>query len=62
MKMALDDLTVLDLSHALAGPLASTLLADFGAAVIKVEPPGAGDIARKWGPPFHGEDAASSRT
>src|SRR4051812_32871207 len=57
MPMALDDLLVLDLSHALAGPFASTWLADNGAQVVKVEPP-TGDIARKWGPPFHGEDSA----
>lgn len=55
---ALDDITVLDLSHALAGPLASTMLADFGAKVIKVETPGSGDIGRHWGPPFHGDDSA----
>lgn len=58
MPGALDDITVLDLSHALAGPLTSTLLADFGARVIKLETPGSGDIARKWGPPFHGDDSA----
>ena len=58
MNAALDDITVLDLSHALAGPLASTLLADFGARVIKVETPGQGDIARRWGPPFYGDDSA----
>ena len=58
MTMALDDITVLDLSHALAGPFASTLLADFGARVIKVEPPGSGDIARAWGPPFYGSEPA----
>jgi len=58
MPMALDDITVLDLSHALAGPFASTLLADFGARVIKVEPPGSGDIARAWGPPFYGSEPA----
>ena len=58
MNLALEDVTVVDLSHALAGPLATTLLADFGATVIKVEPPGQGDIARGWGPPFHGEDSA----
>ncbi|HEY6908468.1 MAG TPA: CaiB/BaiF CoA-transferase family protein [Myxococcales bacterium] len=58
MQGALDDITVLDLSHALAGPLASTLLADFGAKVIKLETPGGGDISRKWGPPFHGDDSA----
>jgi len=50
---ALDDLTVIDLSHALAGPFASTMLADYGANVIKIEPPGSGDIARGWGPPFY---------
>jgi crotonobetainyl-CoA:carnitine CoA-transferase CaiB-like acyl-CoA transferase len=50
---ALDDVTVLDLSHALAGPFASTMLADYGADVIKIETPGAGDMARAWGPPFY---------
>src|SRR3954465_9810052 len=58
MTSALGDLAVLDLSHALAGPLASTLLADFGARVTKIEPPGNGDIGRRWGPPFHGEGSA----
>jgi len=56
--MALEDVTVLDLSHALAGPYASTVLADFGARVIKVESPDGGDIARHWGPPAYGEDSA----
>jgi crotonobetainyl-CoA:carnitine CoA-transferase CaiB-like acyl-CoA transferase len=56
MAMALDDVTVLDLSHALAGPFASTMLGDFGARVIKVEPPGVGDISRAWGPPFYGSE------
>ena len=56
--MALDDVTVIDLSHALAGPFATTILADYGAQVIKIEPPGKGDIARKWGPPFYGDDSA----
>jgi len=58
MTQALDDITVLDLSHALAGPFASTMLGDFGASVIKIEPPGTGDIAREWGPPFYGSDSA----
>lgn len=56
-RMALDDITVLDLSHALAGPFCSTMLADFGADVIKVEPP-TGDISRAWGPPFVGTEPA----
>jgi formyl-CoA transferase/CoA:oxalate CoA-transferase len=55
---ALDDVTVLDLSHALAGPFASTMLADYGAEVIKIETPGAGDMARAWGPPFYADEAA----
>ncbi|MCP5265884.1 MAG: CoA transferase [Burkholderiaceae bacterium] len=54
MRMPLEDITVLDLSHALAGPHASTMLADFGARVIKLETPGAGDIARAWGSPLPG--------
>lgn len=49
MKTPLEDITVLDLSHALAGPYCSTALADFGANVVKIEPP-TGDISRGWGP------------
>jgi crotonobetainyl-CoA:carnitine CoA-transferase CaiB-like acyl-CoA transferase len=54
---ALSDITVLDLSHALAGPFASTMLGDYGAEVIKIEPLD-GEIARAWGPPFYGDEAA----
>src|SRR5262249_52775779 len=43
---------VLDLSRILAGPWTSQLLADYGAEVIKVERPGVGDDARRFGPPF----------
>jgi crotonobetainyl-CoA:carnitine CoA-transferase CaiB-like acyl-CoA transferase len=57
MPVALDDVTVLDLSHALAGPFASTMLGDYGAEVIKIEPL-EGEIARAWGPPFYGGEAA----
>ena len=49
MQLPLQDVKVLDLSHALAGPFCSTMLADFGAQVIKIEPPGSGDISRGWG-------------
>lgn len=52
MTMPLESLRILDLSHALAGPFCSTMLADYGAQVIKVEPPGSGDIARAWGTPL----------
>ena len=57
MTLALEDVTVLDLSHALAGPFATTMLADYGATVIKIEPPD-GDISRSWGPPFYGSETA----
>ena len=54
--MPFEDVRVLDLSHALAGPFASTMLADFGAEVIKIEPPD-GEISRGWGPPFYGGES-----
>ena len=43
---------VLDATRALAGPLATMVLGDLGADVIKLEMPGAGDETRFWGPPF----------
>jgi crotonobetainyl-CoA:carnitine CoA-transferase CaiB-like acyl-CoA transferase len=58
MRLPLEDVTVIDLSHALAGPFCSTMLADFGARVIKLEPTGAGDIARAWGSPLPGGETA----
>ena len=45
----LDDLRVLELGAFLAGPFCGQLLADFGAEVLKVEPPGKGDPMREWG-------------
>lgn len=48
---------VLEFGSLLAGPLCARLLADFGADVIKIESPGAGDPLRQWGQePFHGRD------
>ena len=41
-------LKVLELGQLIAGPFAAKTLADFGAEIIKVEPPGAGDPLRKW--------------
>ena len=57
MSLPLEDVVVLDLSHALAGPFASTMLGDYGAEILKIEPPG-GEISREWGPPFYGEESA----
>ena len=45
MQLPLEDVKVLDLTHALAGPFCSTMLADFGAQIIKLEPP-EGDWSR----------------
>ena len=47
---------VLDLSHTLAGPFATMVLADLGAEVVKIEPPG-GDETRSWAPFVDGESA-----
>ncbi|EGO62711.1 CaiB/BaiF CoA transferase family protein [Acetonema longum] len=50
-------LVVLDLSRVLAGPYASMMLADFGANIIKIEPPKVGDDSRAFGP-FIGKESA----
>ncbi len=52
----LKGLRILDLSHTLAGPFATMVLADLGAEVIKVEPP-KGDETRTWAPFIDSESA-----
>ena len=55
---ALQNLKVLDLTRALAGPFCTLMLGDQGADIIKIELPQSGDDTRHWGPPFiHGESA-----
>ena len=51
MASALAKLKILDFSRVLAGPFATMMLADLGAVVTKIEPPG-GDETRQWGPPY----------
>ncbi len=48
----LDDVLVVDLSRALAGPHATMMMGDLGARVVKIEAPDRGDDTRGWGPPF----------
>jgi len=55
---ALGGVVVADFSRVLAGPLATMLLGDLGADVIKVERPGSGDDTRAWGPPYVGGESA----
>jgi formyl-CoA transferase len=47
-RQILEGIRVLELGQLIAGPFAAKTLADFGAQVIKVEPPGQGDPLRKW--------------
>ena len=53
-ERALEGVKVLDLTHHIAGPYCTKLLADFGAEVVKVERPG-GDPARRMAPFHHDE-------
>jgi crotonobetainyl-CoA:carnitine CoA-transferase CaiB-like acyl-CoA transferase len=55
--LPLKGILVADFSRVLAGPLATQLLADWGARVIKIEDP-RGDETRRWGPPFAGDFSA----
>ncbi len=57
MARPLEGVKVLDLTQAWAGPIGSMLLADFGAEIIKVEPPGNGDHVRAWTPPGCGGES-----
>ncbi|MBM4415555.1 MAG: CoA transferase [Chloroflexi bacterium] len=58
--MPLDDLRIIDLTQHTAGPFGTRILADYGADVIKIEPPG-GDPARRL-PPFPNDEPGLERS
>src|SRR5947207_10518190 len=59
-KRVFDGLKVIDCASFIAGPAAATVMSDFGAEVIKIEPPGAGDPYRRRATPPVGPGLASN--
>ena len=57
MFAAIDGIRVLEMGQVIAGPFCGQLLGDLGADVIKIEPPGVGDVLRQWGHRAGGGDS-----
>jgi CoA:oxalate CoA-transferase len=51
-ELPLDGIKIVDLTAAMSGPYCTQMLSDFGADVLKIEPPDTGDMLRDFGPPF----------
>jgi len=59
MPDILNGVIVVDLTQNIAGPYCTQLLGDFGASVLKIERPKAGDDSRRWAPPYWGDESAA---
>lgn len=51
-ELPLSGLVAVEIGHSVAAPFAGQILSSLGARVVKIEAPGHGDEARRWGPPF----------
>ena len=59
-ELVFDGLKVIDCASFIAGPAAATVMSDFGAEVIKIEPPGMGDPYRRRATPHTGPGLATN--
>ena len=56
-KLPLTGINILEIGQIIAGPFCTRLMADLGATVVKIEPPGSGDPIRTWGQAHNGSTA-----